>query len=303
MPNSVIDPQSLPTSMRAAIAIRNAAQNTSANEKVIDDLVASEPVVAASMLHFANSAAYRRRGTISSIRDATKLLGFATVREIAAHVAVMQLVNGMRSSVVRATAEALFRHCLTVSCVAQYLATDLGHVEPGRVGALGLFHELPLFCWLLQQDRAHGNTRSAAELREAAGSARLLGIESIMRDLGLEEFAIPSVADRSVIEMAHGTSWDPNPLIDFRSEALPAPRLDESQLGTVRRRIDALHGLIDLSQVRDATYPEPGAEPPAAPRPMVRPVERRTLAESPVFWLGVVALGLAVGVAALIVLS
>lgn len=265
MHTPVIDPQSLPTSMRVAIAIRNAAQNTRANEQDIDDLVASEPVVASSMLHFANSSAFRRRAPVSSIRDATKLLGFATVREIAAHVAMMQLVHGIRAPILRALAEDLFRHSLTVSCIAEFLAADLHHPEPGRVGANALFHELPLFCWLVGIDRAGDCPPTREGVREAAQGARLLSRESVMRDLGLDEFAIPPVTDSSVVELAHGTDWDPNPLVDFRPTGKPPRKLDESRLAAVRRRIEAMHGLIDLSQSPGAAYQE--REPEAQRRP------------------------------------
>ena len=285
--------------MRAAIAIRNAAQNTSASESVIDDLVSSEPVVAAAMLRFANSAAYRRRGAVTSIRDATKLLGYTVIREIAAHVAMMQLVNGLRSSVLRALAEDLFRHSLTVSCVAEFLARDLEHADPPRVGAIALFHELPLFHWMLQADRAPGKVLTAEAAREAAQRARLTGIEPIMRDLELDEFAIPSVADHSIVELAHGTSWDPNPLVPH-APIDSAAVLDESRLGGLRKRINALHGLIDVSQSADANYGERDEAEPDSRRP-ARPARvaprRRTHAYA---WIIVVMVVGAIAAAALL---
>ena len=73
------DPVFIPSSVRAAITIRNAAEDPCINDVAIQRMVAAEPTVAAALLRLANSATYRRGKLVESVADAVMLLGMGEV--------------------------------------------------------------------------------------------------------------------------------------------------------------------------------------------------------------------------------
>ena len=268
--SSSSDPHVVPTSLRTAVAIRNACLRSDTNEHEIENLVSAEPAVAAAMLRFANSALYSPSRPINSVWEAALLLGHETIRHIASHVAMIQVVHGLRSQVLRTAGEQLHHHCLAVSALAAELArsVDDGLAEPAAANAL--FHELPLFLWLASLERGalEGTvSMTPAALQEQASSASLLPLDLALRDLGLEPFVGRRLIVHAVFNVAHRQSWVPNPLLV--EPAPPAPEeeqalsLSDAQIAAAQAHVRELLSLI--GQHSGLPAPETPAAPKAAP--------------------------------------
>lgn len=248
MESAHAQPHFVPTSLRTAIAIRNACMSESVNEHDIEDLVAAEPATGAAILRFSNSALFRRGRPITGIWQGMMLLGNSTVRHIASHVAMMQLVHGLKSGVIRQAAEELHHHSIVVSAIAEAIAAKLGRADAEETcAALGLFHELPAFIWLASVDREGTGIRGPEALARAAQEASPLPMERAMLELGLPTFAAPDRYTLDVLASAHRLSWVTNPLLPELVSSTPDEgglRLDAVQLEAVKVRVRMLLALI-----------------------------------------------------------
>lgn len=218
-----------------------------ANEHDIERLVMAEPATGAAILRFANSALYHRGTPSTSLWQAMMLLGHETIRHIAGHVAMMQLVQGFRSDVLRQAGEELHHHSIVVAAIGECIAGRGDRASAETCATLALFHEMPLFLWLARLDHQAAAIAGPAALAQAAESASLMGLERTLVDLGLPDFATPSAQTRLLIHCAHQQSWVANPI---RSEAtddkgVPAQFIvSEADMTTVRCRVATLLGLI-----------------------------------------------------------
>ncbi|MCB1930108.1 MAG: hypothetical protein KDH17_19000 [Rhodocyclaceae bacterium] len=70
-------------------------------------------------------------------------------------------------------------------------------------------------------------------------------LSSVMQDLGLPEFAMPTHAELALIDAAHAVCWQANPLLDDAVEPDPkGPPLSEGRVATARERTEALMDLV-----------------------------------------------------------
>lgn len=299
-------PHFVPTSLRAAIAIRNATEDPQADEHRIEQLVQSEPAVAAAILRFANSAAFFRGQPIGSVHQAVLLLGLGTVRSIASHVAMMQLVRGLASPVVRSAAEALHEHVVVVSCLAQALSRVLGDEDPEQMADLALFHEMSFFVWLANLDGGPAKCKDRANLVAAARNAVLVPLDIVLLDLGIPHLGVPGREQKALLELAHGLAWVANPLVPERSRSPEVVGIEPELLEKVRQRAEALLVLIrEGSRAVDNEFDEddgslPAPPPPPETPPVAPPADPIPSAEPvpPSRWPA--AAGLAIGALALV---
>ncbi|MCB1893946.1 MAG: HDOD domain-containing protein [Zoogloeaceae bacterium] len=209
----------VPSSVRAAISIRNATEDSRIAETVIERMVASEPMVAAALLRLANSAAYRRAEPADSVSQAIMMLGMGEVRAVASHVAMLQLVRGIRGRAARMVAESLLLHSISVSLFAEELARASPELDRGRVGTLGLFHEMPTFHLLAGSNQNPDQFATLEAIDAVAKSRRLRSLEMLMQDLGLPSLAVPRIDETALIDRAHAYVTHPNPLSMHPDEA------------------------------------------------------------------------------------
>ncbi|MCB1910178.1 MAG: HDOD domain-containing protein [Rhodocyclaceae bacterium] len=209
----------IPSSVRAAVSIRNATEDPRIAETVIERMVSSEPMVAAALLRLANSAAYRRAEPAESVSTAIMMLGMAEVRAVASQVAMLQLVRGIRGRAARLVAESLLLHSISISLFAAELARASPELGCGRVGTLGLFHEMPTFHMLAGSNHDPERFDSLEAIGEMVKTVRLRSFELLMQDLGLPSLAVPRVDESELIDRAHAYVTHPNPLSMHPDEA------------------------------------------------------------------------------------
>jgi len=202
----------IPSSVRAAISIRNAAEDPRIAETVIENMVASEPMVAAALLRLANSAAFRRQEPAESVGVAIKLLGMGHVRLVASQVAMLQLVRGIRGRAARMVAEGLLLHSISIATFAEELARLTRGVDPRRVATLALFHEMPTFHFLAGSNQAPERYETLADICHLIKTVRLRSFEMLMQDFSLPSLAIPRNDEWSLVDQAHAYVAHPNPI-------------------------------------------------------------------------------------------
>ena len=276
------EPFAIPTSVRAAMTIRNAAENPAISPAVLEHMVSAEPSVAAALIRLANSPLLRRGASVEAVRTAVQLLGSGEVRAVASQVAMLQLVRSTQGKSARWIAENLLWHAISVSTFAEALAIELGEGEPHRVATLGLFHELPSFHLLASAQRQLGTVDvSIAQViqRVASGSPRALQL--LMQDIGLPQLAAPRRDEWMLVDLAHAYTARANPIAMHAAEDQPGDQLSPQRIDRLQAQADAVywalmggntHALVD--ERGETSVQEPAAEPE---RPQARPTWRASV--------------------------
>ncbi len=252
------DPVFIPSSVRAAITIRNAAEDPCINDVTIQRMVSSEPTVAAALLRLANSATYRRGKLIESVADAVMMLGMGEVRAVASQVAMLQIVRGIRGRAARLVAENLLLHSISVSTFAEQIARGVDGCEPARVATLGLFHEMPTFLLLAGSNQSPEKFETLADISRLAETVPLRSFELLMQDFGLHALAIPRIVETEAVELAHAYVTHPNPLRMHPLEGKERKGMEPEQIVLLQAMADAAYVTLvegPLPETRDSHPP------------------------------------------------
>jgi putative nucleotidyltransferase with HDIG domain len=108
--------------------------------KSLGAIVSGEPVLTATLLRAANSAATGLSRDIISVDEAVAYLGYSTVRALVLKMQLAKLLPARRGR--GYDSEQLWQHSLVVSQVAGHLAARAGGVEPGLASTIGLLHDI-----------------------------------------------------------------------------------------------------------------------------------------------------------------
>lgn len=107
-------------------------------EKVISD-ISCDKSLAAQCLRMANSALFRQRGDVSTVREAVFALGLWRIRDLAFSCSLPMMFSNLKSTVGK---EVFWRHALGTASVAQGLAHELGAKGPEEIYLAGLLHDI-----------------------------------------------------------------------------------------------------------------------------------------------------------------
>lgn len=118
--------------------------------KVIDDprsdaaqlanVISAEPALAGRILKVANSAYYRRRGSVASIQQAVATLGTKTIGHITSMVSQSKMLGQNLKGYMIDSGE-LWRHSLTVAVSCERLARKAGYHDMQEAFFAGLMHD------------------------------------------------------------------------------------------------------------------------------------------------------------------
>jgi len=136
-------------------------------------LVSADPALAAGVLAVANSAAYRGRSEVETVRDAIARLGFEEVARIAGAVSAKSLFSPRLKAELAAFGElfgALHRRALTVASGAAWLALQRPGARSDRAFLGGMLHDVGKSIAL----RSVAALVLDRQLQLAAGEPRLL---------------------------------------------------------------------------------------------------------------------------------
>lgn len=131
----------LPTPPGAVFAFLQAVARDDASMDELAELVRREPALAARVLTVANSAAFRGRGEMRSLKQCLQVLGVRTLHSIAASIAVREAFAGLPGA--RAgDFDGFWRHALMVAELAQAIAVATGQGDAEEAYLAGLLHDV-----------------------------------------------------------------------------------------------------------------------------------------------------------------
>ncbi len=125
----------MPAQQAAAVRVLYVADDPTSNAKELAGAIAVDPVLTAQVMRLANSAYYGLSGRVRSSDFAVTVLGFATVRSLAAAYAAGALGQGAVTPV------NFWEHAAASAAGAAQVSARLGVVRP-EAFSLGLLHDL-----------------------------------------------------------------------------------------------------------------------------------------------------------------
>ena len=138
-----------PTCFDTAVYLRQELQNPEVPIAHIVRLVSVEPLIAAKLLHIANSAYYNPSGAaIRGLPEAITRLGVNLVRTTALAVAMNQLMRSREMAAFSELTRDLWQHSIKTAAAARLLARTHTRVLPDEAMLAGLVHDLGAFYML-----------------------------------------------------------------------------------------------------------------------------------------------------------
>lgn len=110
-----------------------------ANLERIVELISYDKSIAAQCLRMANSAMFRRRNEVESVKGAVVALGIWRVRDIVYSCTLPTLLSGPKEGM---APPVFWRHALGTALVTQHLAQKMGIVETDKYYLAGLLHDI-----------------------------------------------------------------------------------------------------------------------------------------------------------------
>jgi len=185
-----------PTSLDAAVMIRNTLKNSEVTLDQVAKAVALEPLIASKLLRLSNSVAYNPSGkTITDLKTAVSRLGFESVRTTSLAVAMDQIMKSKNLANFEQFAKMAWDHTLNVAAICRVLARRVGRINPDEALLTGMVHDIGIF-YLLYRAADYDVYRNdeAAVLELIMGWHDSIG-ESLLHVLGLPDRIIEAIHD------------------------------------------------------------------------------------------------------------
>ena len=185
-----------PTCFDTAVHLRQALQNPDVPITQIVRLVSVEPLIAAKLLHLANSVYYNPSGAVvRGLPEAITRLGVSLVRTTALAVAMNQLMRSREMVVYSDLMRDLWQHSIKTAVAARILARAHTRLNPDEAMLAGLVHDLGAFYMLYR-------AMQYAELRARPESMRYLIVQwhesigvTLLNALGLPTEIVDATID------------------------------------------------------------------------------------------------------------
>lgn len=195
------DSISFPTFIDATIRIRDALSDPDADVGRVSQVVSGEPLLAARLVHLANSVAFNPGGRkVADVRSAVTRVGFNTVRTTAAAVALEQVRASRELALFAAEAERVWRHSLEVAAIAYVLARSVTTLRPDEALFAGLVHDIGRFYLLSRASKYPELVEHQDELDTIVHEWHPSIGQAILQGQGLPEAIVAAVADHELGE-------------------------------------------------------------------------------------------------------
>lgn len=131
-------PQALPA---VAIKLLQVMGQPNASAASLEEIIRTDPALAARALKIVNSARYAPARPIHSISHAVAMIGFETIRSLALEISLYNhiLASGQSGAFDRVY---FWRHCLSVAVLAKLIAKAVGYHDPEEAYTAGLLHDI-----------------------------------------------------------------------------------------------------------------------------------------------------------------
>ncbi len=185
IPRIASRPDVLPAlpSVVAEIAARVANATTSAAQ--LADLIMRDPALTTRLLRLVNSPFFGLPRSIGNPREATLLLGFQAIRDLALATVVLDLFPAEASAAF--DPYQLWRHAIATAVAARLLAAQVADPAPDELFVAGLLHDVgkillyrhdrPTFDAVLTSARQHDAPVWASEQRLTGTTHALIGAQ------------------------------------------------------------------------------------------------------------------------------
>lgn len=127
----------LPSPSAESIQIMEMLSEVSIDISILSDVMSRDPILAATVMKYANSPLYRRVIEIKSVHKAVNMLGLK-------NVATIILIATMRSFNTPSTkaSDSIWEHCMGVSTLAKLIARKIDRSLQDRVEFLATIHDI-----------------------------------------------------------------------------------------------------------------------------------------------------------------
>ena len=129
----------IPPFPQAVLRIMAELDSTGSSARSVAEILATEPVLTASLLRTANSAGAGLRRNIVTVAEAVAYLGFSTVKSLLMR---LQLGRMFRDAGGGYDSQNLWIHSLAVAQAAEELALRSGRTDPQLALTVGLLHDI-----------------------------------------------------------------------------------------------------------------------------------------------------------------
>lgn len=145
--------QNFPTSLDAAMLIRDTLKDPETTLEKAAQAVSMEPLVAAKVIRLSNSVVFNRSGqTISDITTAVSRLGFEMVRTLALAVALDQMLQGTLCNTYAHYSQQAWERAVQTAAIARVLARRIGRINPDEALLAGIVSQIGVFYILYRTD-------------------------------------------------------------------------------------------------------------------------------------------------------
>ena len=185
-----------PTCFDTALHLRAELQNPDVSVARIAKVVGLEPLVAAKLLHIANSAFFNPSGIpVCTLPDAIVRLGVNLVRTTALAVAMNQLLRSREMVVFEELTNMLWEHSIRTAVAARVLAHSQTRLNPDEALLAGLVHDLGAF-YMLYRATQYPEVRARPESMKylIAQWHESVGV-ALLNALGLPEEIVAATED------------------------------------------------------------------------------------------------------------
>lgn len=223
-----------PTSLDASMRIKRLADDPDSSLDQIARVVRTEPVLSAKAVRMANAVMMNPYGPqITSVLDAVRRIGLASLRCLAFAVSAEQLAQDHRSHNMRLIASGLWMHSVDVACWSHAIARKVASAPPDTAMFAGMMIDIGQFFLLA---RATEYPAMESNIDRFADFVAVWN-EPVGRAV-LEVFDLPaSVLDAFNADNPYGGSWPPADLADtvfIASAASDVPNPFDNLLGLKR---------------------------------------------------------------------
>jgi HD-like signal output (HDOD) protein len=200
-----------PTAFDVSTRVQRIADDPTAGLDDIARIVQAEPLLSAKVVRMANSVALNPAGaSITSVSDAVRRVGLATLRCLAFAVSAEQLARDHRSRNLRLIASGLWLHSVEVACWSHSLARKLRTGSPDTALFAGMLVDIGQFFLLARaaefpemETDMENFARFVATWNEPVAAALLESLDMPHEILDAFDYADP-----------YGGSWPPKGLGD-----------------------------------------------------------------------------------------
>ncbi len=197
----------LPPMPDVAARIRMMSQDNNTSTDNLTKVLQVDPAIAGRVVFAANSAFYRGRSPIASVKEAVVRMGFDAVSKLAMSMALKKAYDGKARSI-RSRMTDLWHRAVHVSALSYIIARRCGDFDPEKALLAGLLHDIGAVPIVLFAAKCES---------EMDDDALDLAIERLREDVGLMVMGSWQLDEEIETVIRDGRDWsrDPAPEADY----------------------------------------------------------------------------------------